>query len=66
MRSSLSAKVLKQTVFSLQRTEASTGREHRGIIQLRFPELLIHNERYLEFLINSTCLAVNAKMHGLS
>lgn len=31
-----------------------------------FLELLILSEEYLEFLISSTCLGVNAKMHGLS
>lgn len=31
-----------------------------------FLELLIPSEEYLEFLISSTCLGVNAKMHGLS
>lgn len=65
MRSSLSANALKQT-FSLQITKASTEREHTGIIQQHFLELLTHNKKYLEFLINSTCLGVNAKMHGLS
>lgn len=37
-----------------------------GIRQLHFLELLIPREEYLEFLISSTCLGVNAKMHGLS
>lgn len=37
-----------------------------GMMQLHFLELLIPSEEYLEFLISSTCLGVNAKMHGLS
>lgn len=36
------------------------------IKQWHFLELLIHHEKYLEFLISSTCLGVNAKIHGLS
>lgn len=54
---------------SLQRTKASSGREHGGMMELCsciFLDLLIPSEEYLEFLISSTCLGVNAKMHGLS
>lgn len=57
--------LISSSVFTLG-TRAPTEREHSGIRQPPFLQLLPRGEKYLEFLINSTCLGVNAKMHGLS
>lgn len=58
--------VLTQILAENKSFHREGTRSNSGIMQLHFLELLIPSEEYLEFLISSTCLGVNAKMHGLS
>lgn len=53
-----------RALCSLWCSHTNSVQRNSGI--LHFPGLFTPSEEYLEFLISSTCLGVNAKMHGLS